>query len=161
MEIDRISHAKPTKEEDELSLVSITPSCLGLKGKLSEKQGSAQQATVRNWSTFIVTSDHSSEPWWHIIWCVILRSHVAITTEYVCVFSRVTTLLLSQLFFSLIWRMRPPPEVLKCGMIEAAQVIIIETSIEKIYVLNGSFKSLAFCPRMVKDDWSVSSLYLS
>lgn len=39
---------RPTKEEDELSLVSITPSCLGLKGKLSEKQGSAQQATVRN-----------------------------------------------------------------------------------------------------------------
>lgn len=30
---------RPTKEEDELSLVSITPSCLGLEGKLSESRG--------------------------------------------------------------------------------------------------------------------------
>lgn len=72
-----------------------------------------------------------------------------------CVFSRKATLLLflANCFFFFDLKNAPLfPQVLKCGVIETVQVIIIETSIEKIYVLNGSFKSLALCPRMVKDD---------
>lgn len=72
-----------------------------------------------------------------------------------CVFSRKTTLLLFLVNCFFFFDLKNVPlfsEVLKCSMIEVVQEIIIGTSIEKIPVLNESFKSLALCPRMVKDD---------
>lgn len=60
-----------------------------------------------------------------------------------CAFSRKTTFIffpLSQFFFFDLKNSALFSLVLKCSVIEGAQVIIIETSIEKIHILNERFK---------------------
>jgi hypothetical protein len=58
-----------------------------------------------------VTFDDSNVPWYHIIWYAILRSYVAITTEYACLVEKQLYFSPSHFFFDLKNLLFSPPDI--------------------------------------------------